>query len=221
MTQRRRIILVVCIILFIVIGAYLLMRQRQNQLNIETLNTSEYTLGWYEGSNSCEYMPCWYGISPGHTTLDEALNTLDRLDVTYISNSSPIGPEDGQVSWERVGTLGYPGSLSHKDNKVIYISVIEAICLPEMIEAFGTPTHVATNEERGGIIVSTVIWLSKGITVIPRGSTVAHGNVDSSYCAGSIVLFTPTASPDQIDPVPIGKVVEWHGFDSAENYLGK
>jgi hypothetical protein len=119
--------------------------------------------------------PCWQGISPGETTLDQAeaiLKTLPFIDRGTVTRQTAADSSQNLL-WH--STLSHPGdwigSILTQQNVVdtIQIRKLEAdITLDDLIAVYGEPTEysvVLTPPEAPPCFSVTVIWPEDGLIV--------------------------------------------------------
>lgn len=126
---------------------------------LSTLSLTESAssiLASYKNNGGCE-LPCWWGITPGETTMQDALQILAPLGTTYgprVRNdflkfefefSMPVAIDDPQ------GVFGgkFSPSVFIKDNRVVAISLNAAwvkrnfdYSLAGLLQAFGPPDEI-------------------------------------------------------------------------------
>jgi hypothetical protein len=190
-----------------------------------TACTSELdqTGSWIDYS-PCE-TPCWMGITPGATTVDEAANILEddlqAKDVEVINFPGNLG---GGIIWSLPDELGGGGDADFKDDTIIWLRTGDRTCLPEIMGEYGDPSHVvialssAEADSETVPISALLVWLSQGFEIYTDRATDARKQIDSSMCSSAIVFFAPV---DELGEAAYGipeSAAPWHGYDSFEGY---
>ena len=107
----------------------------------------------------CQF-PCWYGITPGKTTLVEAqkiLNTLTFFTSAKLSEENNYPSKEGKgettiIRWlDSDSTNLYPSSMSFSDGIVDYISISPNIdfTLDDILKLYGDPQGIKVNYDIG------------------------------------------------------------------------
>lgn len=149
-------------------------------------------------TNNCD-LPCWQGISPGETTLDEALNTLEQL--TFLKSYTFVDEEsesfdsriilvDKQDAW-----IGF---LYVLDGKIALMSFSGEIStsMEEITELCSGPKKVLFYQHhRGGAIIE-VFDFEKGIS-FGTSDYYSSFNHKENYLGpktpvNTLILFDPT-----------------------------
>lgn len=134
--------------------------------NATHANVEDYLT--YEGCKA----PCWQGIEPGVTTLEELESALDQLGleyeredygphslVTFFPPPSSLKPTSGS---DRVKDLS---TIIAQDELVAYIGISVDVCLSSIISSYGAPDTLFTNYNRPTYFYSKerlYLWTQKG-----------------------------------------------------------
>jgi hypothetical protein len=170
--------------------------------------------------------PCWEGITPGKTTVDEAVQILKQLPFVLLSSLHNTPPshiqETGNVYWKwsdntPQGFLTYTSQLPYTVDKIGPYSF--EVKLGDVIKAYGNPTHVMAHTVASFGI--GFYWFDKGFAVgVDEKPTGKEPVVDGSLVVGYITFFTPTTreqwvknsifKPDQF--------ISWQGYKDFQFY---
>lgn len=150
-------------------------------------------------------VPCWYGIKPGETSFDSAMEVVSKL--PFVGEVLPY-PENHQIQWSSSITQSGGGYIKFDDsNKVeeIAYSLEYKLTAQELIE---------THKEPDGLTIFSVgpqdfgevrlIWLKKGL--IPR--IYVPGMDPSSY--SKVPPVTPTTRIDGV--ILVQPIYDLNGF---------
>jgi hypothetical protein len=171
--------------------------------------------------------PCWNGITPGVTTVDELMaiaNSEAKSGDIKIHEQNPgwefLG--DGTIEWHH----GSGSRIITYDEKIVVKMIIEIppVCLGEFIERFGSPSHVeAFREPFATSVAANIYWLTSGFEIsITDRPTVERGVLDDRSCQDRVQFFMPSETLAQVPfwfPMTEDAPVPWHGYDTLENYL--
>jgi hypothetical protein len=177
-------------------------------------------VSWLDYS-SCN-PPCWQGITPGETTLDETVTILDQLNAENVdvSEYSYSQVRDGAIGWTLPGEQGGYGEASYDDEIILRVKVRDSTCLSKIVAEYGDPTHVVVTKlpDYPGMDAE-VVWLNQGFKIYVDSGSTRRGIVDDSLCASSVVFFVPAETLEEavtvsfpMEPIP------WHGYDTLESY---
>ncbi len=132
----------------------------------------EWQYNWLKGI-PCP-PPCWEGITPGITTLDEAIKILKQnpqinLSSIEIGNPSKVDPRTGDFYWEFVNdttnsTGSYDAKISAHPVISIYPHYTAQIKLGEIIQSYGPPSYVRA-DATADIFSIYFVWLSQGFEI--------------------------------------------------------
>lgn len=153
--------------------------------------------------------PCWYGIVPGVTTVEEASSLLQTSG--YLR---AYMPQYIQGEGLNCGRIWINREFDHewrwpRDNRVwgIHISQCDNILLGSLIGSLGTPNMVVPNSGPLQLIYSPHMM----VTII-SSSNYSWVSVSSRVVGIYITL------PELLWLPPVGISYKWHGFGSLDNY---
>lgn len=124
--------------------------------------------------------PCWYGVIPGVSNKEEALNTLttlpflNRKDLTQAKDDqfydpvsdSLVSAEVVYVSYKEGGVGGYVGVYFVKDELVmIEFSPNFAISFEEVVEQIGPPDYLFASPSYQGCDIG-LTWVDKQMWIV-------------------------------------------------------
>jgi hypothetical protein len=226
----RAVVIIIPLIIVASIGFLYIQNHERSSESTTPKTISDMQNRWLNGTR-CR-MPCWEGLTPGKTTLIQAIDNL--INFGYV-NSFTVdeSTSTGEVEWHwTFATKGEGGRIFYdKESKKIFAVVPHIICclsLGEVIEKFGNPSHVIVFVSRyfedqmaGEPFYSyNVIWLEKGFEVI--GGPAKEGSIDKNFIVSSIVLFEPTEEGlRKQEGRIVDLMVPWQGYNNRSVYIHK
>jgi hypothetical protein len=118
--------------------------------SVETpIAQAEWQLRWLQGV-PCR-SPCWEGITPGHTTVAEAIESLRSnplINARAIAKVSNVAPGQASITWLWVNSSIEGGRLTYNANdengSVIYLIQpdLPYYRLGDVIQSYGAPSHI-------------------------------------------------------------------------------
>jgi hypothetical protein len=178
---------------------------------------------------SCQ-SPCWRKITPGRTTLLQAVDILLIDDV--VSNISIRRDSDGGLlewDWTFPSRGGInSGRLIYDSKNVIYAiepNIIYNFSLKEAILKFGEPSHIIINvvkdfENPSGTeyYSSYIVWLDHGL--MASGSPSSDSDIGPDYHISSIVFYEANLKGLQnYMGRSSDSIVPWQGYKSEDDYI--
>lgn len=188
---------------------------------------------WLQGTPCAP--PCWEGITPGKTTLDEAEAILQTKTfvhkVDLVSSTAPSDPS-GSFGWDYVHGKGSGYGSYDKLNpshviKHLTINLPGIVPLSAITARYGSPSHVIARASRAVHEPSQIsyelrlIFLSQGFSVY-RPRLLLTSKMTEDMDVWVLDLFEPTldgvsfrfrelqANPSALQP--------WYGFDTFAAY---
>jgi hypothetical protein len=145
--------------------------------------------------------PCWQGIVPGTTTLDDAwaivsdLEFVDRASMRSRRNCY----RDGEhcIEWETALSdwQNYVGRILIEDDVVSYIRLVleYELTVQDLIDQYGTPNKVITSQvpNNSRYYHTDMLWFHNGLSVALDLSSQAL--VGSDQRVESVSYYPPTA----------------------------
>jgi hypothetical protein len=189
---------------------------------------------WLSG-NPCN-PPCWEGITPGQTTLKDAVDLLQNNpligQLTIYADENR--PNSGEISWswpgveKRGGRVFYAriGDVAGSVVYAIWPGFGEGVRLGEVIQAFGEPSHVKIREvkilepptPREAWYTYTLIWIENGFLV--KGNPVNRTKIDNAFVIYTIGFFEPSMEGYiALEGNSGANPVLWHGYGDSDTYL--
>jgi hypothetical protein len=140
MNALARMLLMVCLVLFILSSC-----SNRAPEELPKFESPNFMNTWLEVS--CE-LPCWFGIVPGQTHLNEANNILNTIpEINYIESFTETEDANGNVRFDVTGG-GYRiigGMLVYNSDDEIIDSIQyfagDSISLQDVIEVLGEPSY--------------------------------------------------------------------------------
>lgn len=170
--------------------------------------------------------PCWHGIHPGHTSVDEAIQIVQSLafvesgSATRRSHDLPAGDEE-EVDWKYRGATHptHGGMLSVRNGVISRIRVFlpRAMRLSDVLATQGQPVQVSASRgmvqgEQSGYYL-TFYYPEHGLMLTSIGYPLREGQVEVML-TGDILMYKAVYTP----PVDIiGYFVdEGYGYDEED-----
>lgn len=182
---------------------------------------------WLQG-NPC-FAPCWLGITPGQTHLDDAVKILKQN--SFVKTES-VKVENDRISWSwREGYYEGQAIYDPKSKDHIIISMGAAgyeaqFKLGEIIKVYGEPEYTRASNT-GGIPSIYFYWFLKGFSLGMNGNQfetppVINPDLFLGKSTGGLRLFsertiqkfTINAGPD----FEINRFVPWQGYKDFSFY---
>lgn len=153
--------------------------------------------------------PCWYGLTPGQTTMIQAQNALQAL--SFIAQPPRMQPDN--ISWSFAGPVAGYGVLDFKNDVLKQVRLyITGITLGTTIDKFGPPEHVFPTYQPGGDGAQyslTLYYPAHGIMVEtydkPQGDLKrGKENITRTLAVYEIDLFAPSNLQDFLNDHEFG-----------------
>ncbi|KAF0111917.1 MAG: hypothetical protein FD147_431 [Chloroflexi bacterium] len=142
-------------------------------------------------------LPCWEGITPGMTTIFEALEILQSNDL-FIGLKDPVlirdSPITYELAWQTKSDTGGGIARSVGENyaiRSIYLSLSKErpeITINEIIAHFGEPDSLIIEEDRG-LCIGNLFYSEKAVTVVFSERCRKKMSVSENQVVDSIELF--------------------------------
>ena len=177
--------------------------------------------------------PCWYGITPGVSDLEEvrqSLATNPHVDQASIREQQGTG-DMVQVDWLERGLFSGLGLLSLRNDVVerIDLRMRYKITLGQVVEKYGPPEKVAAWYARaaGTAYYIRLYYPSKGLLFLvdtrPRASPLGDTDViTEDMVITDVLYFAPTSIEDLLlsDLIPIGNEKGPHMLERLQDWPG-
>lgn len=129
---------------------------------ISTTTPEDSTVWWttWLTQPACK-SPCWQNITPGVTTIDEAISILEKMQGTTITYNKNNG-----VEWDFGSTKTDCGWLNAEGgivNFVILSSVDDNLTLETVVASYGFPNFVVPEDCRDGMCDTVLVYPDIGI----------------------------------------------------------
>jgi len=151
----------------------------------------------YLGDDSVCPIPCWYGITPGRSTIEESVSTLNSL--PFITGTKTTTSKNVTDVFWRYRWITADGSIIFKDGKLIVIRITPSdLSLGDVFNKLGSPESVSAWYEPGDLVtyVVSLYYLDKGVVVIiadrPQGDLSDPQRITKDLSVSQIHLFEPT-----------------------------
>lgn len=158
--------------------------------------------------------PCWEGITPGLTTIDQAIKLLTQNPLVNSKSIKRVDPlpeiptRFSNIYWDNKGGMGITGKINFSSQQAVFtvISVSPGFTtyykLGDIIRVYGEPDYISTSlRDDNGPGSLHVMWLSHGfilsssypkvLDVPTLSSNLLLGGVD-----GGLLFFIPTKIED-------------------------
>jgi hypothetical protein len=191
-------------------------------------------------STECD-PPCWYGITPGETTPQEATVILVNLDLVSSMNGWPHDPmfkretpELNRITWTyiRNGTVGdIEGCAYLQDDRIlaILLSTLGSLTISDAFERLGEPDLVLTRVHRSDTrewVRVILIYPTDGYQVeVDINLSVAardnHVEISANIPVYRVIYFDPSHYEyligmkiliDGLGKTALDKARHWQGF---------
>jgi len=174
--------------------------------------------------------PCWENITPGKTTLQEAIKLLEANPAVRPGSIAVIPkpegtnvPERGSLSWKWIDDNIQLSIIrfNYENTQIVLEIGLNAFefKLGDIIQAYGEPTHVIADKQMG-IPNLGIVWFSQGIGVglIPnKGEPI----LDSSLIVRFSKFFIPTTPQKYVKEGGVlgaEQFIPWQGYKDFKFY---
>jgi hypothetical protein len=160
--------------------------------------------GFVEGCEG-KSLPCWYGIVPGITTIDEALSVMEEMG--YPSDSAERWDGETHIIFHDVGEMNmwvdlYNYYFPHRDTNVvaeIYLRDLGDLQMIDMLAFFGAPSHITLSRHSDYLLIH------------PSISVNLDGNYDGRLSQTFYEIHLATG-------FPLSAGLEWKGRLKRDAY---
>jgi len=162
-------------------------------------------------SPSCN-PPCWEGVTPGKTTLDQAYVILNTN--PQILNATK---ETNYVAWSfQPKNDGGSGLIFSENNDLIEVISLRPrngiISLGETIEKFGEPDQVLFTASDSDIVITYLVYSKKGMALVLSLSNTSTRRISSNEDILGIDLFVPGYDFSGFELTMIVSETKWIGY---------
>ncbi len=193
---------------------------------ISASSLSQLNTFWLKGTPCSP--PCWQGIIPGQTTLEQATTILKNLS---IATNIELGPltNTKELNWDWKGTDRGGKIWFHPATpaKTVYsiATGLPGTKLGDIIAAYGEPTYISVLSgppvEQGQSTTYSimVMFLSKGLYMNYQSKSKPSFNSDLLMV--SPVFFEPNSLEQVAKLLSLGEtnvILPWQGFKSVDYY---
>jgi hypothetical protein len=186
--------------------------------------------------------PCWEGVTPGVTSVSEAVDSLRRSSVTYDVWIAPnVGLPTGEIIWTWSGTSSMPvpysstpsphpnGGVAYYDAEaephVVYAIQPEfptAFTLGEVVGAYGEPSHVMAraglNPHGDGVWYGlSVVWMPQGFKLFPRGLDGKPEAITATQAFSGVMFYAP-GTDEAISGLNSDYLAPWEGYQTFDYF---
>jgi hypothetical protein len=105
--------------------------------------------------------PCWQNITPGATSIDEAMSIIKKM-----PNSTVTYQKNDYIEWEYTSTKNDGGWLSAQNgivNFIILSSVDSKLTLEAFVALYDYPSFVVPDDCRNGMCVTALVYPDLGM----------------------------------------------------------
>jgi hypothetical protein len=196
----------------------------------QAITRPDFNAAWLQGDPCAP--PCWQGITPNETRLEDALELLNQL--PFVKKIEQHGGENIFI-WFTTDTLSYSGSLSFQKEppytiERIHLSV-KPVQLGEIIAAYGEPSYVSVSTERvlipeGGPGSDPYFYRFK-ILYVEQGFMISYSDftpidyIGAEQMLESMVLFGNSSQvplDEDLKQIWDGTLIPWQGYQTFEFY---
>ena len=215
----KKILLLVCGGLLIISGVSCKPANISTPSPSETPDISSTWLTTWLTQPACK-LPCWQNITPGVTTIDEAVSILEKMPDTTITYNEKDG-----VDWEFGSTKNDGGWLVAQDgivNFVVLDLLHSKVALEALVASYGYPSYVEPYDcqqgDSSGMCLTMLIYPDSGMLVDTDLEDLGNHRVkiQPETEVWRITLIQPGLEnykkiPDFQD---YGILMEWKGYGS-------
>jgi len=185
--------------------------------------------------------PCWEGITPGKTQLQEAISILNKHPLITNIEFYKLSQHDTRVNWTwnhpelGGGSLGFSQDSSDPIIEWINVDYPQSFTLAEIRDVYGDPSHVIpfagvaalSHTNRSSMIFDlTIIYLDHGFAVrTERELNLIPSIRETMRVTGSITFFAPKSASTDETPSPLLQrfvgdkdFIPWQGFQDFVFY---
>lgn len=113
--------------------------------------------------NAICYPPCWQNITPGVTTVDEAVAILENLPEIKITSKSEFG-----VSWDFVQNEDEGGTLGVSEDGIVRMIWLASVTdrkllLKTIVASYNEPDYVKPYDCRQGMCITALVYPDVGM----------------------------------------------------------
>ncbi len=181
---------------------------------------------WLRGT-PCS-LPCWEGIIPGQTTIEQAIEILKTFPFVQNITSATTG-DDGELKWhwqgvDAGGIIEYHAQSKVKTIYAIFSGLLD-YKLSDIIAAYGEPSHVSIlsgppNKEGEPVSYSYMfMYLSKGFYM--NYQSQAKLILDTNFPVKYPSFFALDSLDSVAKLLSLGNtnvILPWQGFKSLDFY---
>lgn len=216
----RNLLLVIYVALLVSCNAYpSLTQSTPTPLPLPTPTDLAFRYNWKMNwlNNATCKPPCWEGITPGRTSLQDTMKILASLPGAKIMSPTKTG-----VQW--AGSQSYNGYAETEagSNIVLYIAIRfnhnQNISLEEALSIFGEPINIQSNNcVHGGCDVFMIYPESGLALMIMSPSTDRTVKIDKSSEIQGLIFFSPGIDNYlKIVPFRDFEVRKWEGYGTYQ-----
>lgn len=173
----------------------------------------------YVFNNSCD-LPCWNGLIPGSTTLEDSLKIMKNWEFTKSVSDAPFTRPDAYqhiVVW--IKNANNHSEIAYLDSKVYYIDIsFDLVNGEEFRKIYGDPKIVGY-----GRFVSVdyfyrddyIIYPEKGLALYVRGPQKSI--INDMYAVQGMIIADPSNIYDALKNINEGVDLEYSDWSSESN----
>jgi len=163
--------------------------------------------------------PCWANITPGVTSMDEALSILGKMPEVKITYKDQQG-----VDWRFNQTITDSGTLRASQNGIISVVVLgnsndKKLLLETVAGSYGNPAYVKPYDCRIGMCSTVLVYPDSGmllnVFLEDAGDKSNHRLRIESDTAVEYVIFFPPGLENferMAEYQEYDLLMEWHGY---------
>jgi len=187
-------------------------------------SSQDWTTRWI--NNIPCRLPCWEGIIPGVTTVDQAIELLNKNSVIKNIKKSTSYNGKGYLEWDLTNNKkGFANFYSNKPTQIIYYILPYfnnlSFNLNKIVASYGEPSNIIAtavkNPEQGISYKLMLIYLDKGFALTNFGSNklILKSEMDFEQ----LDIFIPNTSGfDEAFPGKKFDIKSWQGFRDFNYY---
>jgi hypothetical protein len=178
--------------------------------------------------------PCWEGITPGQTTVPQALAILREL--SFVNNLqsydavSSIQSNEGTADWTWRDHTSSGGSVSYYLDSTVYRLTVDypsRLTLQEVLDAYGEPSHVyagayPSTDRTHTIYRLDVLYVPQGFALELEGdNSVRPSDFGAGWSNFYLLFFEPSVQGFATawgNPGVAEELIPWRGVLSFADY---
>lgn len=166
--------------------------------------------------------PCFYGITPGETTWNEALTIIeDNPEFTNIQRQGPAEDNPAlQASWQQGSEASPCCEIVSQDGNLVTLVFLRTApnhTLGDLIEVYETPPYLTAQEFTADQAIFSLVYPDVPMVVYAFVEGAETGELSA---ASEIIGVLYLLEDDMELLLQTTELHEWEGFQSFADYMG-